>query len=223
MIEQNNRPELPVTVDRISVQKKNSNRFSLYGKTGFICGVSTDTLLKLQLAKGTVIDASLFEQIRMVEDREKIRNYLFDLLSRRSHAGGELFDKAVKKGFDTGIINELIDELKEKNYINDPDFACRFAVDKLRLNQWGPLKISAELLKKSIDKQVAETAIQKAVEEVNPEQICVRLIQKKKRKFLSEKDTFRRKQKIFAYFMRKGFKLETIKTALKSVSFIQDV
>jgi len=216
-------PELPVTIERISVQKNNSSRFSLYSKSGFICGVTTDTLLGFQLANGTVIDASLFEQIRNRETRESVKNYLLNLLSRRSHSGGELFNKSLKKGFKAEIVNELIDELKEKKYIDDSDFAFRFASDKLRLNQWGPVKIRAELLKKSVDRHVADTAIQKAVAEVNPVQICVQLIQKKKNKFQSEIGNFQREQKIITYLSRKGFKLETIKTALKSVSFIQDV
>lgn len=219
----NIRLSLPVKISGITPQKKNKNRYSLFSEQQFICGISADTLLKFNIQTGTVLSGTLYDQIVHEEEIQKIKSYLLNLLSRRDHSAGELMLKAGKKGFDKSLTEQIIDDLKNSNYLNDQKFAEMYAWEKSRLNKWGPHKIKSELYKKEIKTAYIESAIKKLNESLDQRQICVDLISKRKNSFLREKDLFKRKQKIFAYLSRKGFSTHTIKSATKDLDRILDV
>ena len=117
--------DFPITIARIEVQKKNHARYSLYSDTEFILGVSDAALAKLNIRKGSVLTTSLYEQIIKEETFWKTREYLIRLLSRRDHASFELQQKAAKKEFTPEIINQIIEELEQKGYINNQAFALK--------------------------------------------------------------------------------------------------
>lgn len=217
------RLSLPVKISGITPQKKNINRYSLFSEQQFICGVSADTLLKFNIETGTILSQNLYERILQEEESQKIKSYLLNLLSRRDHSVGELMLKAGKKGFNRSSIEQIINDLKDSNYLNDQKFAEMYALEKARLNKWGPQKIKSELYKKGIKSAYIESALKKLNESLDQRQICVDLVSKRKKSFLREKDSFKRKQKIFAYLSRKGYSTQTIISATKDLDRILDV
>ncbi|MDZ7682403.1 MAG: regulatory protein RecX [Fodinibius sp.] len=68
----------------------------------------------------------------------------------------------MKKDYPKEVINNVLDELEKKGYLNETSFAEKFAADKHRLNNWGPTKIKAHLYKKGISKSLAERSINNA-------------------------------------------------------------
>lgn len=202
-------PKIPATVQRIEVQKKNNFRYSLYSESEFITGVSESTLTELNLRKGTVISQELYLQIEANEERVAIKGYLLRLLGRRDHASHELRLKGIKKDYDKSILDELIAELEEKDYINNYSFAKKFVHDKFEFNQWGPNKIRMHLLQKKIDKKIVDSII---VEHLSTQQrvdTIMELVRKKKKSFLRT-DPDKRRKKIFDYLFRKGFNSNVI-------------
>ncbi|MBO6620726.1 MAG: regulatory protein RecX [Balneola sp.] len=197
-------PELPVTIHRIEVQKKNSFRYSLYSENGFISGVSDATLTKQNLRKGTVIDEQLYAEIQKEEESWLIREYLIRLLGRRDHASHELRLKGIKKGFDSEILDQIIAELEEKSYINNYAFAKKYAHDKFRFNNWGPNKIKAELSKKKIGKSTITQVLEEEFDQQSKIETISELIEKKKPALLRT-DPEKRRKKIFDYLFRKGY------------------
>lgn len=197
-------PELPVTIHRIEVQKKNSFRYSLYSENGFISGVSDATLTKHNLRKGTVVDQDLYDVIKKEEEIWSIREYLIRLLGRRDHASHELLLKGIKKGYEPEVLDEIIAELEDKNYINNYAFAKKYTHDKFRFNNWGPNKIKAELAKKKIDKNTIAQVFEEEFDQRSKIETIKQLIKKKKPSLLRT-DQEKRRKKIFDYLFRKGY------------------
>lgn len=197
-------PKLPVTIHRIEVQKKNSFRYSLYSENGFISGVSDATLTKQNLRKGTIIDKQLYALIQKEEESWSIREYLIRLLGRRDHASHELRLKGIKKGYDSEILNQIITELEEKNYINNYSFARKYTHDKFRFNNWGPNKIRTQLLRKKIDKRTIEQVFEEEFDQNSKINTIKQLIEKKKPSLLRT-DQEKRRKKIFDFLFRKGY------------------
>lgn len=202
-------PELPVTIHRIEVQKKNSFRYSLYSENGFISGVSDATLTKQNLRKGTIIDEQLYALIQTEEESWSIREYLIRLLGRRDHASHELRLKGIKKGYDYEILDQIIAELEDKNYINNYAFAKKYAHDKFRFNNWGPNKIKAELSKKKIGKSTIAQVLDEEFDQQSKIETINELIEKKKPSLLRT-DPEKRRKKIFDYLFRKGYHSQII-------------
>lgn len=202
-------PELPVTIHRIEVQKKNSFRYSLYSENGFISGVSDATLTKQNLRKGTIIDEQLYALIQKEEESWSIREYLIRLLGRRDHASHELRLKGIKKGYDSEILDQIIAELEAKKYINNYAFAKKYAHDKFRFNNWGPNKIKAELSKKKIGKSTIAQVLDEEFDQQSKIETINELIEKKKPSLLRT-DPEKRRKKIFDYLFRKGYHSQII-------------
>lgn len=210
---------LPAPVSEIQVQKKNSSRYSIFINNQFLIGVSDSTLTKLNLKKGVEITPSFLQQIEKQENRWAAREYMFRILSRRDHSRKELKDKAHKKGYSDGFIDEILDEFELKEYINDRKFAEKYAIDKFEFNDWGPYKIRTQLLKKGISKSIIERIISTIFGEQAVKESMTTLISKKKKRFQREPEEKRRK-KVFDFLMRKGYDSENI---LKHLDELLDI
>tara|TARA_R110002096_G_scaffold151859_2_gene314613 strand:+ start:16334 stop:16999 length:666 start_codon:yes stop_codon:yes gene_type:complete len=201
--------DFPITIARIEVQKKNHARYSLYSDTEFILGVSDAALAKLNIRKGSVLTTSLYEQIIKEETFWKTREYLIRLLSRRDHASFELQQKAAKKEFTPEIINQIIEELEQKGYINNQAFALKYVHDKFEFNKWGSNRIRTELIRKNIPKHYIESAIDHHFGSEKVQATLMALTLKKKSQLLRTSPE-KRKKKLFDFLMRKGYDTNSI-------------
>ena len=210
-------PDLPGVITAITPQKKNRNRYSIFVDDAFLLGVADSTLLDNDLHKGVTITPRLFKKLQRDEGRQKVKSYLLKLLGRRDHARRELFNKASRKDYPSDTINGVLDELEERGFINAADFAEKFARDKNHLNSWGPAKIKAHLLKKGINKGIAEQTISRVFEEIDLENKLSLLVEKKRRKFRREENALKRKKKVFDHLHRKGYYASDIYKYLDSL------
>lgn len=197
--------QLPLILTEIQVQKKNNNRFSLFSNNIFLIGISSKTLIDFSLKKGIEITPELWKQIVYSEEFENAKSSCFRYLERRDHASFEIRQKLRKKGYNNLLIDDLIHELCNKNFLNDSEFALKFATDKTEINKWGPKKIEAALFQKNIEPKIVQKTMKKIIKNLSQDQICVDLALKKKKQFLREADPQKRKQKIFNFLSGRGF------------------
>lgn len=215
--DERNESVLPAEITAIKPQKKRKDRFSLYQDDHFITGVSVDTLVAFGLKKGTEITPLLFEKIRVEEEKSAAKSYLIKLLGRRDHSRKELKTKAIQKGFDPQKVNLILNDLEQKGYINNSEFARKFVADKISIQMWGPVKIRSELIRKGIDRQTIDQILLNQTENLELNKICVDLIVKRKRHFSREGDSYKRRQKIASYLQRRGFSFDTINRVLPDI------
>lgn len=199
-------PHLPGVITAITPQKRNKDRYSIFVDNAFVLGISDSTLTDRGLKKGQKLTPSLYQKLQRDEGRNAVKSYMLKLLSRREHARRELFNKARNKDYHADVINDVLDELQKKDLVNEQRFANTYARDKNNLNRWGPSKIEAHLYKKGIGKELAQKAVEKAFEEVDLKARFIQLTEKKRRRFLREEDTFKRKKKVVDYLRRKGYR-----------------
>ncbi len=202
-------PDLPAKIVRIEVQKKNSFRYSLFGEQGFIIGVSDSTLSTLNLKKGSIITQDQYLKIEESEERWKIREYFLRLLGRRDHASFELKKKGYKKEYSSELMDDILEELESKGYINNLKFAEKFVHDKFEFNQWGPNKIRNHLRSKKINSAIIEQAIDSQLQSGDELSVIQDLFKKKKPSLLRTSPE-KRKKKLFDYLLRKGFNSDII-------------
>lgn len=211
--------DFPVKISSIRVQKKNTNRFSIYGDEEYLVGVSDHSLVEFKLAKGMIISEDLFEELRLSEEKWAIREYLVRILGRRDHSRNELYLKAIKKGYTGSFVNPVLDELEEKKYINHEEFAKKFVHDKFEFNKWGIQKIKNELRKKGISNQIIENALEQGPDKSSRIESMLTLVRKQKKKFLRA-DSHKRKKKIFDYLIRKGYDSSLILAEIEKLNSI---
>lgn len=133
---------------------------------------------------------------------QSIKAKAFSLLAKRAYFSKELERKLLEKGYPHQEIATLLQELREKGWLNDEELANRF-VERCREKGYGARMIAFKLREKA-----GEVAI--PIEE--SKEAALQLIQKKYRRDLPEK-----RDKVIAALLRRGFSYDLIKTLLKDI------
>ena len=110
-------------------------------------------------------------------------------------------------------IPRIIQKLSEGGFIDDYRYACSFTRGKFSNLKWGRIKIAWELRRRKIPQEYIVQAAMEIPEEEYFETLAG-LIQRKDKE-IREKDFGRKKQKIAAYMMSKGFEPDLVWKMLK--------
>ncbi|HEY0978927.1 MAG TPA: regulatory protein RecX [Flavobacteriales bacterium] len=138
----------------------------------------------------------------------KARNYC----ARQERAQQEVRDKLFAWEVPYTDIEPIIGQLIAEGFLNEARFAEHFAVSKARQKGWGATKIEAALKQKQVSAPCIRAAL-KAIDQEEQEAQLKKLVAKRWEK---EKDPkiFLKRQKVMAYFLRRGFSVEQIVKAL---------
>ena len=148
---------------------------------------------------------------------QKIKHYC--AYQERSHK--EVRDKLYSMGLKYSVIQQLISQLIEQDYLNEERFAIQFAGGKFRMKHWGRVKIKYELKQR----QVSEYCIRKAMKEIDEndyQRTLQKLAEEKWQSIRGEGvNRFVKMGKTTDYLLQKGFEPELVRqtiTALKNGS-----
>jgi regulatory protein len=203
---------IPGPITAIEPQKRRKDRFSVFVNNAFLIGLSGPVVQQFKLKKGVEMTPSLFTRLQQAEYQQTVKDYLLGLLARRDHARRELQRKARRKDYPDHLIQLYLDEFEKRSWIDETKFARSFALDKYRLNNWGPNKIRAALYQKGISNSDIDQAIAHLEQEENVDSFdhFFHLVLKRKSRFLREEDPRKRRKKVFDYLARKGYRSDQI-------------
>lgn len=140
----------------------------------------------------------------MDKDLGGARDYAFRLLAFRPRTEKEIIVKLKQKGFAEETITQVIELLREYNYINDIEFAGIWVKNRCRLKPMGKQRLRQELYKKGVNKEVIETELQQLTPEIEYD-MAKRIAEGKLLKGSIEP------QKLYSFLLRRGFSPETVK------------
>ena len=203
------------TISKIEPQKKSKNRFSIFANSQFKIGVSVVTLLEFELKAGKIISPDLFQKIQLNENYISLKESALRFLSRRPHSIKELNDKLFNKSNNIQLIDRIIKELEENEYLNDVIFSEAFIADEIRLKKSGPLLIKNKLLKKGVNGEKITSKLIDLYDESNQIKKCELLTEKKLRIINKNISASERKSKLVNYLKQKGYHWEIIKNAIE--------
>ncbi|HEY5196935.1 MAG TPA: regulatory protein RecX [Solirubrobacteraceae bacterium] len=83
----------------------------------------------------------------------------FRQLGRREQTEAELRRRLDREGVGEATIDQALDELRERRYVDDAGYAQRFAEDRRALDGWGPERIRGRLEQAGIDDELIESAL----------------------------------------------------------------
>lgn len=202
-------------------QTKRNNRVNLYLDEIYVTTVSIDTVARYRLYQGKDLSQTQLDEI-VSEDLGK-RLY-FDALRQiqlRPRSTKEIRDYLQKRSikYFTGPsdlwITKTLTLLLEQNYLNDNDFSHWWLENRQEFRGRSKLELYSELSKKGIDSKLIDEVLNAGQDEQD-ELKTIRASALKKFKLINLNDVKdpKQKQKVLAYFMRRGFRYESIKNAL---------
>lgn len=144
------------------------------------------------------------------EAREKIRTYCV----YRERSQYEVAQKLYDYGLYTALVNEIISELIQDNFLNEERFAQAFVRGKFSIKKWGRVKIKQALYPHKISDYILKKAFREIDEDVYLE--VLQEVMDKKSRQLSIKNEFQRNGKIAQYTIGRGFEPELVWELIKA-------
>ncbi|MBU1098904.1 MAG: recombination regulator RecX [Bacteroidetes bacterium] len=168
--------------------------------------ISYEMAVKHGLRSGDELTEIVFNTLLRDDSLFKIRSSAFRSLARRLHTKMELRDKLIQKEYQEELVALVLNDLEEKGYLDDLLFAEKYIEEKSLRKGLSKSKIKLELVRKGINKTVAEEYLKLYYPGEIYLENAIKHVQKKK-KMLSRKTITDQQmmQKIYQSLQYKGY------------------
>lgn len=193
--------------------QKNKKRVNVYLDNKFAFGLDTDNLVKAGLKADQELTEKEVEALVLKNEFQKNYDRILRLIAARPRSEKEIRDYLKRKKTWPVLIEKLIGKLKRMKQIDDRAFAEWWLEQRAVFRPRGKLALKMELRQKGIEQKMAETLIDRAVNE----------FELAKKAALKKKETFQNlgplafRQKMAGFLSRRGFAWETIKKTLEEI------
>ena len=196
----------------IKIAKKDARNVIIHFDNDEVLFLSIDIFYKSGLNKNDKISDDRFSSLIKENRLFHIKQRAFRYLGRRQHSTSELRIKLKQKGYETEFINEVLDDLRQKDYLDDTKFAEMFVEEKIKLKLWGEQKLRSELIKRGIKSEIISDVIRNKVSDQDKLSYAMILASKKYETLRNrnvDKDVIKRK--LITFLNSCGYNYDVIK------------
>lgn len=204
------------TITKISENKKNKNRVSIYADEEFLLACDKELIYKRGLKKGMQIDPEILLELAKEDTFIRARETALRVLERTMKTEEEVQKKLREKEYDEETIQRVLSLLREYKLLDDERYAELYLKEKLRSR--GQKKAKLELLQKGVDKEILNQALDSIKDSNIEEETCLKLARKKYDQLSKrEQDPYKLKSKLYTFLVGKGYDYELIGSTLRKI------
>lgn len=201
-------------ITAIKAQKRGTDRVNLYVDGEFRLAIASEILLRSRIATGDEVTEESLAALQRQDLAWKAKESAIVLLSYRPRSEKELRDRLRRKEFPEEIIEGCLQELDRLKLLDDRTFAEMYTRDRLRQTPKGRSGLIADLRKKGIDREQAESAVEDCLEQAEMSEVDLAREASKKFRWKSGEETFKAKRRMYAFLGRRGFSSDAIRSVL---------
>lgn len=164
----------------------------------------------LELKEGKSITEEVLKYLLDTEVYAAARSAGVSFLATKLRTAYEVSQKLSDMGYEESTIEKVIDSLKEINYINDFNYACKYISEKSKLKPKSAKLLSIELSQKGIKEDIISSALEEF--ELDEGEVALQLLRKRYSKYTSFDEKIIQKMKTF--LMSRGFSYSQISKAV---------
>jgi len=155
-----------------------------------------------------------YEKPAKIIDEQTARKKAEYFCAYQERSQQEVRDKLYELGMHSNVVENIISNLINDNFINEERFAKAYARGKFNQKGWGRIKIKQGLK----FKKVPDVLMKKALAEINYDDYLIKLknIIDKKAAVLVEKNTYKRNYKLQQYALSRGYEADIISDVLNN-------
>lgn len=202
-------------VIRLTQQKNHSNRYNCFLDNDERISITDDLIFKFDLSAGKELTEDELIKLKSEADRAFTQEKALELLSLREHGSGELRTKLLQKGYEKAHIAEVLDYLKDKNYLNDERFAELYSEELIQRKQLGPMKVKEKLFQRGMSSSLIQNILSGYDRETQVENCRFHFL--KKYKFNISFETREAKAKAIRFLQGKGFGWDVINSVISNL------
>ena len=193
-------------ITKIKMTKK--GRYALFCGEEFLFSVDESTYADFGIHKDMELDDADLAELRKNSEYRKALNKAFSFLGVRDHSEHELYTKLLRT-YDEETSRQAVDRVRELGYLDDAQFAGRYAEELLRKER-SLGEIRRRLAEKRIDRDIIEEVMSGLQTDERP--LIEQLINDK---YLGRLRAEGGRQKVYSALLRKGFRSADISAVLR--------
>jgi regulatory protein len=164
----------------------------------------------LKIGRQITIDE--VSKIKAEDAISRAKQLSFRYLSYRPRSTAEVSGYLKRKGFDSNVVDDVIDQLRDREYLDDIAFAQYWIEQRQTHRPRGAFALRYELLQKGIPAEIVEAM----VVDVNEKDAALRAVERRTGRWKNlPKDQYWRK--ISGFLQRRGFSYVTISEVAETV------
>jgi len=125
-------------------------------------------------------------------------------LARRDHSEAELRRVLERKGYEADEIDDALERLRERRFVDDAQYATRFARTRMSLRGQGRNRIRQALRQRGVDRPVVERGLEEAAEDVSEAEVLDEVARRYWRTYQRDEPE-RRLRRLSDHLYRRGF------------------
>ena len=198
------------TITDLQPQKRNKDRLSVYIDGEYAFSIQMKLSAGLKIGQQMTLDE--VSKIKAEDAISRAKQLSFRYLSYRPRSTAEVSSYLKRKGFDSNVVDDVIDQLRDREYLDDIAFAQYWIEQRQTHRPRGAFALRYELLQKGIPAEIIEAL----VAEVNEKDAALRAVERRTGRWRNlPKDQYWRK--ISGFLQRRGFSYVTISEVAETV------
>jgi len=194
--------------------QKRRGRLNVFVDGQFVIGVGETVAADLGLRVGREITPDKLREVAGAEEVHKATEAALVLLEVRARARREVETRLAQKGYEEGVIAQVLEKLTRLELLDDAQFAAQWVEAKTRAGGSRPVgrrRLSSELFGKGVAKEQIAEAVEKVTND--DELVLARAAAGKKvRAVPTDRDALQaERRKLMGFLQRRGFGWETVK------------
>ena len=211
----------PGRITSIRAQSKAPDRVSIYIDGRFAVGIHRDVLLEFDVRKGGELDLETQRAMLRRDAAFRARSAAFRYLSHRDRTVAEMRHRLERARFEADVVEEVVEHLRAAGYVDDRSYARTYAETRFSTSGYGPVRVRADLLRRGVSPEEAESAVEHVFAEHDRVLERARQLGRKRwQRLQGERDQLKRRKKVFDYLARRGFSYEVALEVVDDVSRI---
>lgn len=193
----------------IEEQKRKTDRVSVYLDGEFWVGMPKQTMLEHTLKEGMLISPETKQEIERGIAEDTVFTVAVNLLSYGDRSETELRRRLLDKDFGEGVVEIVIEKLKEYSYIDDRAFAEQTAGQHV-LKGKGRRAAQDALRRAGVDEEIVEAALDENYGEERELEVAIEWLTRK-----PLPASHAERQKLMRSLASRGFNFDTAREAIE--------
>ncbi len=152
------------------------------------------------------------------ERLKKALGLALDYLARQPRTEHDIREYLEKRQYEESIVLQVIEYLRQKNYVNDFSYAQWFIQSRSRNNPKSRWALSHELRQKGVETKIFAPLL----EEIDEQSLAFAAIERKIETWKKQYDREKCKKKVFSHLSCRGFGFQIIQTVWDQVEQDKD-
>lgn len=204
-------------ITKLTVQKNNPDRMSVFLDGAFAFGVHQNLVLEHELHVGRVLTPEAHQAIIEADRVAGAKARAFDYLAHKPRTEFEVRRKLRQKDYEPPVVEAVVEHLQDRGYVDDEHYAREYVQRRFSHKGYGPVRLQQELYTRGVDRHLAEAAVDNLFEEKSELAAARAAGVKQWARLARESDPRKRRDKLYRYLKRRGYTYGAIREVVDEI------